>query len=291
MKQEGRRYVVGLPKCELKKYAAFLSDEGGWQRLSNGVEIRWAHSSEVSTEDSILLCRSPDRRAKEAAIHERFSKRIEISLGKMARRLERSRRPVDIKKTERQIGRLLERNQRAGKLFDIRLDPDSAYSSSLRLHWQRNGEEENWAKTAEGCYALRTNVKDWSEADVWKTYIQLTQVEDAFRIHKSQLVIRPIWHHREDRVQAHIFVCFLAYVLWKTLEGWQSRAGLGNSPRTILEELGHISSADVVLPTTTGEILRLRCIVRPEKPQEALLQRLGLDLPQRMRIPVLDEKM
>src|SRR5229473_5602414 len=77
---------------------------------------------------------------------------------------------------------------------------------------------------------------------------QLSEAEAAFRIHKSELAIRPIWHQREDRVQAHILVCFLAYVLWKTLEQWQSHAGLGNSPRTILDELGRIQSADVVLP-------------------------------------------
>ncbi|MBI4387178.1 MAG: hypothetical protein HY551_07335, partial [Elusimicrobia bacterium] len=97
--------------------------------------------------------------------------------------------------------------------------------------------------------------------------------------------IRPIHHQREDRAQAHIFVCFLAYVLWKLLEQWQSRAGLGNSPRTILEEMGHIQSGDVILPTITGERIRLRSVVSPEKAQKIILQRLGIDLPRRMRIP------
>ena len=126
---------------------------------------------------------------------------------------------------------------------------------------------------------------DASEADLWTMYIQLTQVEDAFRTHKSQLDMRPIYHQKEDRVQAHILICFLAYCLWKMLEQWQRQAGLGNSPRTILEELGHIQSGDIVLPTTTGERIRLRSIVRPEKPQKILLERLGLVLPKRMRIP------
>ncbi len=83
----------------------------------------------------------------------------------------------------------------------------------------------------------------------------------------------------------HVLVCFLAYVLWKTLEQWQRRAGLGQSPRTILEELRRIQSTDVVLPTTDGRELRLRCVVRPDPAQAALLDRLGLDLPQRLRIP------
>ena len=115
--------------------------------------------------------------------------------------------------------------------------------------------------------------------------VQLTEAEAAFRIHKSDLSLRPIWHQRAHRVQAHILVCFLAYVLWKTLEQWQQRAGLGHSPRTILEELRRIQSTDVVLPTADGRELRLRCVVRPDAAQAALLDRLGLDLPQRLRIP------
>lgn len=122
---------------------------------------------------------------------------------------------------------------------------------------------------------------------MWRTYIQLYQAEAAFRIQKSELSIRPIWHQRSDRVLAHILVCFLAYVLWKTLEHWQSRAGLGNSPRTILQELGAIQSTDIILPTVTvpQRELRLRCVVRPDRAQSSLLQRLGLSLPERLRIP------
>ena len=133
---------------------------------------------------------------------------------------------------------------------------------------------------------LRTNVVDWTPQALWQTYIQLTDAEAAFRIHKSELSIRPVWHQRADRVLAHILVCFLAYVLWKMLEQWQSRAGLGNSPRTILHELAAIHSADIVLPTaeTPSRNLRLRCVVRPDKAQAALLDRLGLRLPERLRI-------
>jgi transposase len=109
-------------------------------------------------------------------------------------------------------------------------------------------------------YLLRSNIDDWSDRQLWKTYIQLTQAEAAFRIQKDQLNLRPIWHQREDRVQAHILVCFLAFVLWKSLEMWQSRAGLGNSPRIILEELKRIQSQDVVLPTATHGQIRLRCV-------------------------------
>jgi hypothetical protein len=115
------------------------------------------------------------------------------------------------------------------------------------------------------------HITDWDAEQLWRTYVQLSEAEAAFRIHKSELSIRPIWHQREDRVQAHILVCFLAYVLWKTLEQWQSRAGLGNSPRTILDELGRIQSTDVVLPLAEdpSRKLRIRCVVRPDGPGHA----------------------
>ncbi len=188
------------------------------------------------------------------------------------------------------MGRLLQRNQRAARCFIIRCEAAADQPSGVRVEWSLDGEEQTFKKQSHGCYALRTNVQDWTEEDVWKTYIQLTQVENAFRAHKSELEIRPIWHHREDRAQTHIFICFLSYVLWKLLEQWQSRAGLGDSPRNIMEELGHIHSGDVVLPTTTGDRIQLRSIVTPEKAQKIILQRLGIGLPRRMRIPDLVSK-
>jgi len=135
---------------------------------------------------------------------------------------------------------------------------------------------------------LRSNITDWSDEQLWKAYIQLTQAEAAFRIQKDQLRVRPIWHQRADRVQAHILVCFLAFVLWKSLEMWQQRAGLGNSPRTLLEELQRIQSHDIVLPTPTHGEIRLRCITQPDPAQAVLLERLGIVLPKRMRLTDLD---
>ncbi len=157
----------------------------------------------------------------------------------------------------------------------------------MRLVWSAKPEWDDWATHTEGCYVLRTNISDWDAEMLWRTYIQLSEAEAAFRIHKSELSIRPIWHQRTDRVQAHILVCFLAYVLWKTLEQWQSRAGLGNSPRTILDELGRIQSTDVVLPLADdpSRKLRIRCVARPDDAQAALLDRLGLRLPERLQPP------
>ena len=121
---------------------------------------------------------------------------------------------------------------------------------------------------------------------LWQTYSQLTQAEAAFRIQKSDLAIRPIWHHKEGRIKAHILICFIAYALWKTLQQWQSRAGLGQAPRTILTEFSRIHAADIVLPLAdaTHRELRIRCVVRPDPAQAILLERLGLTLPQRLKL-------
>src|SRR5205807_6912226 len=112
-----------------------------------------------------------------------------------------------------------------------RLVEDAAIAAGFRLDWSIKTEWDDWSRHSEGCYVLRTNIADWTPEALWRTYIQLSEAEAAFRIHKSDLSIRPIWHQKQDRVLAHILVCFLAYAMWKTLEQWQSRAGLGNSPR------------------------------------------------------------
>lgn len=134
-----------------------------------------------------------------------------------------------------------------------------------------------------GCYLLRTNVLDWSDEELWKTYMQLTEAEAAFRIHKTDLSLRPIWHQKEDRVLAHILVCFLSYVLWKTLGQMCRQAGLGDEPRRVLDELSEIRLLDVILPTREGVELKEECVAKPSDHQQILLDHLGLRLPSRLR--------
>ena len=281
LRQTGRRYIIGAPKSELRKFSADLAHPSGWHTVQQGVEVKLARHS--GTGETVILCRSVDRRIKERAIHDRFSRRIASALGRLSDRIMRSRKRIDPATVNRQIGRILQRNQRAAARFVITLKPDSA-PAGFRLDVDYNPSFDDWAELSEGVYLLRSNIEDWNDQQLWKAYIQLTQAEAAFRIQKDQLNVRPIWHQREDRVQAHILVCFLAFVLWKTLEMWQQRAGLGNSPRTILEELARIHSHDVVLPTTTHGQLRLRCVTQPDAAQSALLDRLGIVLPKRMRL-------
>jgi transposase len=285
LQQTDRRYLIGTPKSELKRWSRELADGRDWQSVREGVEAKLCRGPEGH--ETFLLCRSADRREKEKAMHERFSRRIELRLDRLALRLERSRQRLDREAVGRQIGRLLGQNSRAAGRYQIQVLDDATRDSGLRLLWSARSEWDEWARYSEGTYILRTNVSDWTTEELWRTYIQLTEAEAAFRIHKSELSIRPVWHQKAERVQAHILVCFLAYVMWKTLEQWQRRAGLGNSPRTILEELGRIQSLDVVAPIADDpeREFRLRCVVRPDKAQALLLDRLGLELPERLRIP------
>jgi transposase len=280
-----RPYLIGASKSELKKLAPQLAEARDWRQVRDGVEAKVCAGPEGS--EIFLLVRSTERQQKEQAMHARFCARIETGLASLHARLAGARKPVDRSTTERQIGRLLGRNARAAARYDIRLVADPALPAGLRLDWSVRAEWDDWSRHSEGCYVLRTNLRDWPPDALWRTYIQLTEAEAAFRIHKSDLSIRPVWHQRQDRVLAHLLVCFLAYVLWKTLEQWQSRAGLGNSPRTILQELTAIQSVDVVLPTAAvpPRELRLRCVVRPDRAQAILLERLGLRLPERLRMP------
>jgi transposase len=283
LRQTQRRYLVGTPKSELRKWARRLAETQDWHAVRDGVEAKQCLGPDGR--ETFVLVRSIERREKEHAMHARFCRRIEDGLTKLAQRVTRARRPLERGRLERQVGRLLERNPRAAGRYVIEFVADPTVPAGLRLVWTARPEWDDWARWSEGCYVLRSNIADWSPEDLWRTYIQLTEAEAAFRIQKSELGIRPVWHQRADRVQAHILVRFLAYVLWKTLEQWQRRAGLGQSPRLILEELRRIQSADIILPTTDGRELRLRCVVRPDKAQATLLDRLGLDLPQRLRIP------
>lgn len=131
---------------------------------------------------------------------------------------------------------------------------------------------------------LRSNVTDWSSEELWRGYMQLTEAEAAFRIQKTDLQLRPIWHQKQERVEAHILVGFLAYVLWKTLSQPCQRAGLGNESRKVFEELADIPLVDVVLPTRNGVTIRKRYVGRPTVHQAILLQHLGLSVPSSLQL-------
>ncbi len=277
LKGRGSRSIVGTPKGELKRFEQELL-KGTWHEIREGLEVRSVPDEAGS--ETFLLCRSADRATKERAMRVRFEQRIEKGLQAIVRRCEQKR--CDLGVIERRIGRLLGKNTRAARLFSVQVG--RAESGRVVVTWSRKASALESAKRREGCYLLRSNVSDWTAEDLWRASMQLTEAEAAFRIQKDELRLRPVWHQTAERVQAHILVCFLAYVLRKMLEGWSQRAGLGRSMPTLLEEFARIQSTDVVLPTSDGRTVRLRCVVRPDQAQTILLHHLGLELPQRLRI-------
>jgi len=277
LKAGGRQYLVGTPKSQLRRFEQqLLTPE--WRAVRDGLEVKLCPCPDGGAE-TYILCRSRDRREKEQAMHARFEKRIEEELAKIAAACARSRQQVG--QIERRVGRLLGQNTRAAGLFDIEIRADA--NGAAQIAWKKVDKWRAWAQLSEGAYVLRTNVSGWSDEDLWRAYIQLTDAETAFRIHKSDLSLRPVWHQKQDRVLAHILVCFVAYVLWKFLGQLCHRAGLGNEPRRVLAELAELRAVDVVLPTKDGPEIRTRCVTQPTDHQKILLDRLGLTLPGRLQ--------
>jgi transposase len=287
LRRSNASYIVGTPKAMLRRFERELTDQRDWHAVQEGVDVKQVPGPDGK--EVFILARSADRQAKEQAMHQRFLERLANGLRKLESAMSTGHLQ-DEGLANRRLGRLLEKNWRAAGAFDIRIEqlPQPVGKAGLKIVWERNQSWTEWASIAEGCYILRSNLCDVDPVTLWKRYIQLTEAEWAFRIAKDELVIRPIWHQKEHRVRAHILVCFLAYVLWKTLAGWMQRAGLGDAPRTLLEEFAKIKSGDVVLQAQSREdgrsrTIRLRCVPEPDAAQKVLLSRLGLNLPQRLR--------
>ena len=280
LKAGGRRYIVGTPRSQLRRFEQELL-KPDWQQVREGLEVRLCPSPDGK--ESFILCRSSARAIKEKQIHDRFEKRIEKGLLKLAESCRKKKQQIGA--IERRVGRLLEANSRAAGLF--RVEVRERAGGGAEVVWQALEEWRSWAELSEGCYLLRSNITDWRAEELWRAYIQLTEAEAAFRIQKGDLRIRPIWHQKEERVEAHILVCFLAYVLWEMLGQMCQRAGLGNEPRKVFDEIARIKVVDVVMPTRQGAVIRKHCIAQPSKAQAILLQMLQLHLPQKMRIQEL----
>jgi transposase len=281
LRASGARYLVGTPKSLLKKFERQLLEQN-WERVQAGVEVKLCRSP-GGADETFVLCRSAGRKEKENAILNRFVDRLETRLRQLAVQAQAGK-VRGRQKVERRIGRLLERNRRAASLFTVEVT-ESGTGKEARLSLQviKNEERYQWALETGGSYILRTN---WGETDpktLWKTYIQLTEVEDSFRTEKYDLGMRPIFHHKQDRTQAHILVCFLALTMWRTLQQWMKASGLGTAPRKLLEELRELRSLDVLLPTR-DKTVRLRMVATPSRELKALLQRMKILLSSRPKM-------
>lgn len=279
LRDRGARYVVGTPKSMLRKFESELLTEG-WERVvESGVEVKTVSHPDGGG-DSFILCRSAQRREKERAILCKQAERLEDKLLTVQKAV-RSGRLRNRGVAERRIGRWLGRFTRAEQLYRVELLPAEGPLEDVNI--QRRQDVETWAALAQGAYMLRSNVDGEEPARLWQWYIHLTQAEAAFRTTKSDLGLRPVFHQKAERVEAHILVCFLALVLWRSLEQWMSAKGLGTCARRFVEEMKEVRSLDVVLNVRDRGEVRLRVVGQPGKLLQQLLQQLDLPLPNRPR--------
>jgi transposase len=276
-------YIVGTPKSQLRRFEAALLDHKDWQQVRPDVEVKLLAHPDGQGQEQFVLCRSLARREKEKAMLARQEQRLWQKLLEIHTALQK--KPAPAGEVERRVGRWLGRYPAADKLFEVAVERD-ANQQACALVLACRVDRNQWAQRAQGAYLLRTNCGEQDPARLWEWYLQLQQAEAAFRCAKSDLSLRPIFHQKTERVEAHILVCFLSLALWRTLEMWMKGKGLGNCARQLVAEIATIKSMDVVLPVRTTEAttqLRLRTVAKPERLVAELLQRLGLYLPERSR--------
>jgi len=282
LRERQARYLVGTPKSQLKRFERHLVEQENWAQVQDGVEVKLVPHPDGGSDEQYVLCRSSARREKEAAMIELARQRLRAQLDKTHATLQK--RPArDPGRIERRVGRWLGRYPSAERLIEVSVERnEQGHACGLKI--TERAERTAWAQQAHGAYLLRTNCTEKDPSKLWRWYIQLSQAEDAFRISKSDLNLRPVFHHKTNRVEAHILVCFLTLALWRTLEMWMRGKGLGDCSRQLLKAVSTVRSMDVVLPVKetlseqTREV-RLRVVSRPDRLVAELLARLGLDLP------------
>jgi transposase len=213
LRQRGGSYIVGTPKALLKQLEQHLT-QADWPAVQAGVAVKLVPGPD-GNETFILaldrtqvcqgLARSAARREKEKALHERFVERFEAGLTKLPRVAEKGVLR-EASSAHQRLGRLKERYGRAAGAFEVRVTPLDKPADTARLSstWTRNERWKEWSARSVGCYLLRTNLTATDPARLWKRYLQLTAAEWAFRSTKDELALRPIWHHKDQRVKAHI---------------------------------------------------------------------------------------
>jgi transposase len=284
MRERKAFYVVGTPKAELRHFEAVLLDRQGWKQVRPEVEVKLVDHPDGQGKEQYVLCRSQARREKEKAMLVRQQERLLAKLIELDQSLQR--KPQRAEEAARRLGRWLGRYPAADRVYEVAiLKSGEGLASGLSIASRL--DRGQWAHQAQGAYLLRTNCTEKDPAKLWDFYGQLQQAEAAFRIGKSDLKLRPIFHQKTERVDAHILVCFLALALWRVLEMWMRGKGLGTCARQLVAEVATIKSLDVVLPVRTAEgttDVRLRTVSKPDRMVAELLQRLDLQLPGRSKI-------
>jgi len=272
-------YLVGTPKGRLTKLEKELLPLP-WEKVRDSLSVKLLKQGE----ELYVLARSSSREAKERAMRRRRLKKYWNRLKEI------SRQKLDRDKLLMKVGAAKKEAGHAARLVDITLpSPDESITPDTFRFWLRKDKLRE-ARRHEGQYLLRSNLCGQDPATLWNYYIQLVEVEQAFKTLKMDLSLRPIHHQKDARIEAHIFVAFLAYCLQVTLQRRLKALAPGLTVRSVLEKFESIQMVDVYLPTTDGRELLLRRYTQPDKDQLLLLSRLDLALPPQPRPELLDKK-
>jgi transposase len=275
IRKRGGQYLVGTPRSKLKQFEQELLKDD-FEKIRPEVEVKQILIP--GGEETYILCRTAGRKEKEKAIRSRFVAKIEKALAGLEKRIAEGKLK-DRDKMFLRLGRIQASHPQVADLYEMEVKDSK---EGPRLVWRQKPEQQQWLEAREGAYLLRTNLTVNGAADLWKKYMQLTEVEAAFRTLKSELAIRPLFHQLEKRVKAHVLVAFLGYALQVTLKHLLKRSGSEYSSTQALKRLAEIRSVDIVLPTLGGREIWLRRIARLDEQQQSILHQLKITLPERL---------
>jgi transposase len=261
-------YLVGTPKGRLTKLEAALT-ELPWQKVREGITVKLLPQDG----ECYVFAQSASRIGKERAMRRRQLKQLWKRLPEL-RQMKLMRDDLLMK-----LGAARQQWPSAWRLVALRIPQKDEDINEQTFTWRLRKAKLRQVRRREGRYLLRTNLTEEDPVKLWEYYIQLTQVEEAFKNLKGDLSLRPVYHQREDRIEAHIFVSFLAYCLHVTLRRWLRDLAPGLTPRTVLEKFAAVQMIDVHLPTTDGRHVILPRYTQPEKELQVLLDQLKLTLP------------
>lgn len=270
MRKEGAQYLVGTPRGRLGKLEDQLIGQP-WIEVQSEIEVKLARKDG----DMYVLTRSAGRRDKEQSMRRRKLKNLWRRLGEIRQMKNLTRDTLMLK-----LGAAKQQAGKAWGLVELHLPEARQKVSEQTFHYTLRRDKLREVRKSEGTYLLRSNATDGEPAELWKHYIVLTEIEQAFKELKHDLDIRPIYHQRDDRIEAHIFVSFLAYCLHVTLKQTAKGKAPGLTPRAILEKFKTMQMIDVHLPTTDGRNVILPRHTQPEKDLQLLLYQLNLVLPE-----------
>ena len=256
-------YLVGTPRGRLTKLEAQLL-ELPWEQIREGLEVKVL----AQGKEFYLLAKSRARISKERAMRRRQLKWLWKRLAQL-REMKLKRDSLLLK-----LGAARQQAPRAWRLVEVAVPADGS-----RLTYRLRKEALRAVRRREGHYLLRTNLAQREPSKIWEFYTLLTQIEEAFKDLKGDLAIRPIFHQKESRIEAHILVAFLAYCLHVTLRHKLRRHAPGLTPRAVLEKFATIQMLDAWFPTTDGRWLIFARYTQPEKDHRLLLDKLDLQLP------------